>query len=101
MNVVLDARWAEGVWLGRRWGTTHHRVAVNDQVLEVRAVRGDMVATFRISTGWKIDEKVLQGLVSGISVSAEGLKDDLEDMDWQTARHVTGGRRHFHRGGVA
>ncbi len=20
-NVVMDARWAEGVWLGRRWGT--------------------------------------------------------------------------------
>ena len=39
MNVVLDARWAEGVWLGRRWGTIHHRVAVNDEVLEVRAVQ--------------------------------------------------------------
>ena len=38
MNVVLDAPWAEGVWLGRRWGTIHHRVAVNDEVLEVRAV---------------------------------------------------------------
>ena len=39
MNVVLDARWAEGVWLGRRWGTTHHLFAVNDEVLEVRAVQ--------------------------------------------------------------
>ena len=39
MNVVLDARWAEGVLHGRHWDTTHHRVAVNDQVLEVRAVQ--------------------------------------------------------------
>ena len=42
---------------------------------------GDIVATFRTSTVWKIDEKVLQGLVSGISVSAEGLKHEKEDMD--------------------
>ena len=39
MNVVLDARWAEGVRLGRRWCTTHHRVAVHDELLEVRAVQ--------------------------------------------------------------
>ena len=38
MNVVLDARWAEGVWRGRRWNTTHHRVAVNHEVLDVHAV---------------------------------------------------------------
>ena len=44
MNVVLDARWAEGVWLGRRWGTIHHRVAVNDKVLEVRAVQRRLLA---------------------------------------------------------
>ena len=42
---------------------------------------GDIVATFRTSTGWKIDEEVLQALVPRISVSAEGLKNDLEDMD--------------------
>ena len=38
MNVVLDARWAEVVWLSR-WGTAPHRVAVNDDVLEVRSVQ--------------------------------------------------------------
>ena len=42
---------------------------------------GGIVTTFRTSTGWKIDEKILQGLVPGISVSAEGLNSDLEDMD--------------------
>ena len=52
------------------------------------------VAMFRTSTAWKIDWKVLQGLIPGISVSAEELKNDFEDMDGQTARHVTGGRRH-------
>ena len=39
MNVVVDAPWAQGVWLGRRWSTTPHRVAVNDEVLEVRVVQ--------------------------------------------------------------
>ena len=38
MDVLLDARWAEAVWRGRRWGTTHHRVAVNDEGLEVGVV---------------------------------------------------------------
>ena len=38
-NVVLDAWWAKGVWLGRRWRRTHHRIAANDEVLEVRAVQ--------------------------------------------------------------
>ena len=36
LHVVLDAR----VWLGRSWGTIYHRVAVHDEVLEVRAVQG-------------------------------------------------------------
>ena len=42
---------------------------------------GNVVAMFGTSTGWKIDERVLQGPTPGISVSAEGLKNDLEDMD--------------------
>ena len=42
---------------------------------------GDVVAMFRTSTVWKIDEKVLQRLIPGIAVSAEGLKNDLEEMD--------------------
>ena len=43
-NVVLDAQRAEGLWLGRRWGTTHHRIAVNDEILEVRAVQSRPLA---------------------------------------------------------
>ena len=49
---------------------------------------------FRISTGGEIEERVLQKLMSGIAVSAEGLKNDLEDKGRQTKRHVTGGFRH-------
>ena len=41
---------------------------------------GDVITTLRTSTGWKIGEKILQGLVPGMSVSAERLKNDLEDM---------------------
>ena len=47
---------------------------------------GDTVATFTTSAGWTIDEKVLRKPIQGASVSAEGLKNDLEDMDRQTAR---------------
>jgi hypothetical protein len=39
MNVVLDSRWTDGVWLGRRWGTIHNRVSVGNEVLEVRAIQ--------------------------------------------------------------
>jgi hypothetical protein len=39
MNVVLDSRWVEGVWLGHRWGSIHHRLSVGNEVLEVRAVK--------------------------------------------------------------
>ena len=35
--------------------------------------------------------EVLQKLNPGILLSAEGLKNDLDDLDWQTARHVAGG----------
>ena len=39
MNVVLDARWLPGVWLGRDWGSINHRVAVDSgHVVEARAV---------------------------------------------------------------
>ena len=37
-NVILDPRWSAGTWLGRKWGTILHLVAVGDKVLEVRAV---------------------------------------------------------------
>ena len=42
---------------------------------------GEIFATFRASTGWKIDEKILQGLMPGMSVTAEGLRNDLNDKD--------------------
>jgi hypothetical protein len=38
-NVVLDGRWAPGLWLGRRWGTGTHRVLVDSKVIDVRAVQ--------------------------------------------------------------
>ena len=38
-------------------------------------------ATFRTSTGWKIYEKILQGPLPEMSVTAEGLRNALDDMD--------------------
>ena len=38
---------------------------------------GEIFATFRTSTGLKIDEKILQGLITGTSVTAEGFENDL------------------------
>lgn len=39
MNVVLDARWAPGVWLGRRWGSITHRVHYEGGVVDARAIQ--------------------------------------------------------------
>jgi hypothetical protein len=39
MNVVLDGRWELGTWLGRRWGSSVHRVHAHGKVIEVRAVQ--------------------------------------------------------------
>ena len=39
MNVLLEARWEEGLWLGRSWGTPHHRIGDSDSVWEARAVQ--------------------------------------------------------------
>ena len=41
----------------------------------------EVVATFRTSTGWKIEENVVQKAIQGILVSAEGLKNDLDELD--------------------
>ena len=41
----------------------------------------EVVATFRTSTVWKIDAKVLQKVIPGIAVSVEELKNELEDLD--------------------
>eukprot|EP00969_Alexandrium_andersonii_P263793 11659764-Alexandrium_andersonii.AAC.1 len=39
MDRSLSPRWGSGVWLGRRWGTAAHIVAVSSrEVREVRAV---------------------------------------------------------------
>jgi hypothetical protein len=39
MNVVLDARWSSGVWLGRKWGGVIHQVFANGAVHEIRGVQ--------------------------------------------------------------
>ena len=39
MNVLLGARWAEGLWLCSSWGTPHHRIGDSDSVWEARAVQ--------------------------------------------------------------
>ena len=39
MNTLLEARWEEGVWLGRRWGSVTHLVGVGREVFETRAVQ--------------------------------------------------------------
>ena len=47
---------------------------------------GEIFATFRTSTRWKSHEKILQGLIPGRSATAEGLKNDLDDLDSQVGR---------------
>ena len=39
MNVLAEARWQEGLWLGRCWGKPHHRIGNSDSVWEARAVQ--------------------------------------------------------------
>ena len=39
MNVLLEARWEEGIWLGRTWGGITHLIGVGREVKEVRAVQ--------------------------------------------------------------
>jgi hypothetical protein len=39
MNVVLDARWSTGVWLGRNWGGIIHQVFANGKVHGIRGVQ--------------------------------------------------------------
>ena len=38
-NVELEARWEEGIWLGRRWGSITHLVGDGDAVFDARAVQ--------------------------------------------------------------
>ena len=42
---------------------------------------GEILATFRTSTVWNVDEKILLVLMPGMSVTAEGLVNDLDDME--------------------
>ena len=37
-NVLLEPRWCSAVWLGRRWGSITHRIFVDGQVVDARAV---------------------------------------------------------------
>ncbi len=39
MNVVLDARWSSGVWLGRKWGGVIHQIFANGKVHEIRGIQ--------------------------------------------------------------
>ena len=38
-NVLLESRWAQGVWLGRRWGSPVSRVYSEGEVVDARAVQ--------------------------------------------------------------
>ena len=38
-NVLLEGRWAQGVWLGRRWGSPVSRVYSQGEVVDARAVQ--------------------------------------------------------------
>ena len=38
-NVLLDSRWEEGVWLGRKWGSITHYIGMGREVVETRAVQ--------------------------------------------------------------
>ena len=40
-----------------------------------------ILATFRTSTGWKVNEMVLKRWMPKDAISAEGLKNDLEETD--------------------
>jgi hypothetical protein len=39
MNVVLDARWSSGVWLGRSWGGVIHQIFAHGAVHTIRGVQ--------------------------------------------------------------
>ena len=39
VNVLLEARWEVGIWLGRCWGGITHRIGVGREVVETRAVQ--------------------------------------------------------------
>ena len=43
-NVLLEARWARGVWLGRRWGSPVSRIHSQGEVVDARAVQRVPVA---------------------------------------------------------
>jgi hypothetical protein len=49
-NVIVDARWETGIWVGRKWCTPHHLVSFGDRVIECRAVQRVPKAD-----RWKID----------------------------------------------
>ena len=38
-NVIAEARWESGVWVGRKWGTPHRLVSLGNRVVECRAIQ--------------------------------------------------------------
>eukprot|EP00969_Alexandrium_andersonii_P013273 579101-Alexandrium_andersonii.AAC.1 len=58
MDRSLNPRWEPGTWLGRRWGSAAHIVAVS--ATEVRTVR----AVARRPFGERWSREILQSLVS-------------------------------------
>ena len=38
-NVLLESRWEEGIWLGRKWGSMVHFIGMGREVVEARAVQ--------------------------------------------------------------
>ena len=72
VDASLGARWEDGIWLGRRWGTMTHIVAVSaDEVVEVRAVarrpflerwsREELQALKATPWAWKCPERAAAG----------------------------------------
>merc|ERR1712020_723758 len=61
-SASLDARWEDGLWLGRRWGGVSHIVAAGpDEAVEVRAV-----ARRPLSERWSREEVAALAVVPWI-----------------------------------
>ena len=116
MNVVLDARWRPGVWLGRNWGSSIHRIAVDTKhVVEARDVH--RVAsderwaienvTFLQATPWAwhipddVDEPPVVLIAPGVPVPAAVPEERpyqprrlyINDRDLQKYSYTSGCRR--------
>ena len=116
MNVVLDARWRPGLWLGRNWGSSIHRVAIDAKhVVEARVVHRVVSderwaienITFLQATPWAwhlpddVDEPLVVILVPGAPVPAAAPQERpyqprrlyINHQDLQKHGHTSGCRR--------